>query len=91
MQASVPHWPMFAQVLRRQRLMDAVMAASHVDVVAAIRIDEGQAFMDARSRCRHCFNEVRCRNWLASPAQKSGPPDFCPNAALFMRCRQSDG
>jgi hypothetical protein len=91
MQASVPRWPMFGQVLRRQRLMDAVMEASYVDVIAAIRVDEGQAFMDARSRCRNCFNEIRCRNWLGSSEPKSGPPDFCPNAALFTRCRRSDG
>jgi hypothetical protein len=82
---------MFDQVLRRQRLMDAVMEAGYVDVIAVIRVDEGQAFMDARSRCRHCVNEIRCRNWLGSPEPKSGPPDFCPNAALFTRCRQSDG
>jgi hypothetical protein len=82
---------MFDLVLRRQKLMDAVMEASHVNVVAAIRIDEGQAFMDARSRCRNCFNEIKCRRWLGSPEPKSGPPDFCPNMALFTRCRQSDG
>jgi hypothetical protein len=47
--------------------------------------------MDARSRCRNCIHEIRCRSWLGSPAPKNGPPDFCPNAALLTRCRRSDG
>jgi len=89
MQASVPRWPMFHHVLRRQKLMDEVMEASHVDVVTVIRIESGQAFMSARSNCRLCLQETRCRAWLFSPDTKNGPPEFCPNAELFRMCKRA--
>jgi hypothetical protein len=81
---------MFHHVLRRQELMDEVMEASHVDVVAVIRLELGQRFMDARSKCRRCIHETQCRDWLCSPEMKSDPPDFCPNAAIFRMCKRSD-
>lgn len=90
MQASVPRWPMFHHVLRRQELMDEVMEASHVDVVEVMRIEVNRAYIDARSKCRFCINETRCRAWLFSPETKRGPPEFCPNAELFRMCKRSD-
>ena len=88
MQASVPRWPMFHHVLRRQKLMDEVMAASRVDVLACMRVERGKAFMNARATCRFCLDEDRCRAWLLSPETKSGPPEFCPNAGLFTACKR---
>lgn len=88
MQASVPRWPMFHQVFRRQELMDEIMEASQVDVIEVVRIELGQAFMDARSKCRFCVYETRCRAWLFSPETKNGPPEFCPNAELFRMCKR---
>jgi hypothetical protein len=81
---------MFHLVLRRQKLMDEIMEASHVDLVEVMRIELGQAFTDARSKCRFCTNETRCRAWLFSPETKGGPPEFCPNAELFRMCKRSD-
>lgn len=53
---------MFHHVLRRQELMDEVMEASHVDVVAVIRLELGQTFMDARSKCQRRIHEIRWRD-----------------------------
>jgi uncharacterized protein DUF6455 len=69
---------------RRQRcaLMDQMMEAHGVDILAALHVDGGLAFIGARAKCRHCPHEGVCRHWLASEGQR-GPADFCPNAALF--------
>jgi hypothetical protein len=34
--------------------------------------------------CRICSNKGQCDAWLATPADCSGAPDFCPNAS-FLR------
>jgi hypothetical protein len=62
--------------------MDQMMETCGVDVPAAIRVDGGLAFIEARAKCRYCLHEGVCRHWLASDGQL-GPADFCPNAAFF--------
>ena len=87
---SVPQWPLFRRVLRRQRLMDAMMKASGVDVLETIRVDAGQAFLDARSKCRNCHNERQCRLWIQSGEVGRDAPDFCPNSTLFRKCKRRE-
>jgi hypothetical protein len=79
-------WPMFNQVLHRQELMDQMMQTLEVDVLTAVRTDHGQAFVDARARCRDCLHESECRNWLDLPQGLPSLPDFCPNANFFLSC-----
>ena len=74
---------MFNQVRRRQKLMDHMMQSLGVDVLVAIRADDGQAFVEARTRCHNCLHESDCRNWLESSETLPLPPDFCPNANFF--------
>ena len=80
---SVPTWPMFRQVYRRQALMDSMMTVTDVNVVAAIRADRGEGFIAARSKCRLCPHEQECTEWLATARPGRPAPDFCPNARLF--------
>jgi hypothetical protein len=79
-------WPMFNQVRRRQELMDHMVQSLGVDVLTAIRVGDGQAFVEARARCRNCLHESECRNWLVSPETLPFPPNFCPNANFFRSC-----
>jgi len=78
-------WPMFNQVRHRQELMDHMMETLGVDVLTAVRLDHGQAFVNARTRCRDCLHESECRNWLDLPQGLPSLPDFCPNARFFRR------
>jgi hypothetical protein len=95
MDATGPRWPMFRDVLRRQRLMDDMMKRCGVDVLEVIRSDKGRSFAEARARCRFCLSARTCREWLLSPRSEFAmPPDFCPNAHLFrlhLRSGQAAG
>jgi hypothetical protein len=87
MPTSTPLWPTLKQVLRRQELMDRMMRMSGVDVVTAVRVDGGLAFVEARAKCRYCLHEEACQDWLESSEEPRMPPDFCPNASFFHACR----
>jgi adenine-specific DNA glycosylase len=89
MDTSTPSW--LKEVLRRQELMDSVMQKSGVDVLTAIRADNGQAFFEARTKCRVCPHERDCRNWwLESCETLRLPPNFCPNANFFRACKRAN-
>jgi hypothetical protein len=89
MDTSTPSW--LKQILRRQELMDSVMQTSGVDVLTAIRADNGQAFFEARAKCRVCLHERDCRNWwLESCEALRQPPNFCPNANFFRACKREN-
>src|ERR1700675_232632 len=89
MDTSTPSW--LKEVLRRQELMDDVMQKSGVDVLTAIRADNGQAFFEARTKCRVCPHERDCRNWwLESCETLRLPPNFCPNANFFRACKRAN-
>ncbi len=79
-------WPTFNQAHRRQELMDHMMQRAGVDVLTAIGVDDGRAFVEARARCRTCLHESECRNWLESSETLLLLPDFCPNANFFRTC-----
>ena len=81
-----PAWPAFKQALHRQELMDDMMQATTVDILAAIYADHGQAFVRARAKCRGCLCEGGCRNWLLESGEGL-PPDFCPNADFLRACK----
>jgi hypothetical protein len=87
MPTSTRLWPTLDQVLRRQEFMDRMMRTSGVDVLAAVRVDGGLAFFEARAKCRFCLHEGTCRGWLESADGLQMPPDFCPNARFFRACR----
>jgi len=84
--SALTRWPMFNQVRRRQALMDEMMERLGVDVLIAVRMDNGQGFVRARARCRDCLHESECRQWLDSSPILPMPPAFCPNAEFFRAC-----
>jgi hypothetical protein len=90
MSTSTPWWPTLKQVLRRQELMDRMMQTSGVDVLTAVRVDGGLAFVEARAKCRYCLHEGECQNWLESSEGPRMPPDFCRNANFFRACKRGD-
>jgi Family of unknown function (DUF6455) len=76
-------WPTPEQLQRRHELMDRMMQKRGVDADAALRVDGGVAFSEARAKCRYCRYEEACRRWLTIKAPRTSP-DFCPNAAFFL-------
>jgi Family of unknown function (DUF6455) len=81
-------WPTRDELRQRYELMDQMMETCGVDVPAAIRMDGGLAFIEARAKCRYCLHEGVCRHWLASEDER-GPADFCPNTAFFRSVIES--
>jgi hypothetical protein len=77
--AAASRWPRIARVLRKHALMDEMMEAQGVDLLAAVRA--GDAFVRARANCRDCKNDAACRAWFL---ERTGEPaDFCPNGEFF--------
>jgi len=76
-------WPTPERLRRRHALMDRMMQKRGVDALAALRVDGGLAFIEARAKCRYCLHEDVCRHWLATEAPTT-LPDFCPNARFFQ-------
>lgn len=79
-------WPTNEELRERHTLMDQMMEAQGVDMLTAIRVDGGLAFIEARAKCRYCRHAGFCRRWLQSEGQR-GTADFCPNVAFFRSCR----
>jgi hypothetical protein len=69
--------------------MNRMMQKREVDLCAALEVDGGLAFIEARAKCRYCLHEEECRRWLTIRTPRR-PPDFCPNAAFFSTCMRRD-
>ncbi len=82
-------WPTREELRQRYALMDQMMETQGVDDLAALRVDGGLAFIEARAKCRYCLHEGVCRQWLASEGQR-GTADFCPNLTFFRSCPRSE-
>ena len=89
MQNSRLLWPTREELRQRYELMDQMMETRGADVLAALRVDGGLAFIEARAKCRYCKHEGVCRHWLATEDAKRGPADFCPNSAFFKSLTES--
>jgi Family of unknown function (DUF6455) len=72
-------WPQYARALRRNALMDEMMEAQGVDLLAAVR--SGEDFVRARAKCRDCNCEGACRDWFLEGAET--PAEFCSNGEFF--------
>ena len=82
-------WPTREELRQRYELMDQMMETGGVDVLEALRVDGGLAFVEARAKCRYCLHEGVCRHWLESEGQR-GTAEFCPNAAFFRSSRRKE-
>lgn len=83
-------WPVFNRVFRQAEVMDRMMERVGVRPAVAVRIDQGMAWYDARTKCIDCLAEQQCRWWLESADASAAPPDFCPNAQFFRECARND-
>jgi hypothetical protein len=82
------YWPVFNKVLFHQALMQRMIKASGVNAYMALRVDGGLAFLEAETKCRFWLHEEACRLWLEDEdGDVRRPPEFCPNAGFFLRCR----
>jgi hypothetical protein len=82
--------PMLNRVLQQAELMDRMMERLGVDPATGVRLENGMAWYEARTRCIACHSERQCQDWLKRPVEpRMGAPDFCHNSAFFRRCRVS--
>jgi hypothetical protein len=81
-------WPMYHRVERRSVRMHEMMQRLDVDPAKLARLRGGDAYTEARTRCLSCRASEMCLRWLDAPASGGGRPEFCPNLALFERCKQ---
>lgn len=71
---------------RRATRMHQMMQRLQVDILTLVRLRNGEAYAEARSRCLRCNDSSACLLWL----DKGGPtvgPDFCPNLEFFNACK----
>lgn len=83
-------WPTREKLRQRYELMDRMMESHGTDILAALRVDGGLAFIEARAKCRYCVHEGVCRYWLLESGEKRGAADFCPNATFFRSCARRE-
>lgn len=82
-------WATPKQLRRRFNLMDRMMQKREVDLCAALDVDGGLGFIEARAKCRYCLHEEECRRWLTIKTPRRAP-DFCPNAKFFSARMRRD-
>lgn len=82
-------WPVFGHVWRQADLFDQVVALSGVSCIAAMRVEQGAAWRDARRKCINCLHDVGCRQRLGAKAGPM-PPEFCPNRTFLRDCLETD-
>lgn len=76
-------WPVTHHVENRARRLNDVIARVGIDPVQLARLDQGEAYLEARKICIECHHAVTCLKWLETPRENSEPPHFCPNFPLF--------
>jgi hypothetical protein len=83
-------WWMTRRVERRATRMHEVMERLDVDGAALARVDRGQVYAQARTRCLTCGTSDQCLRWLDSQAPlRDQAPGFCPNQRLFEAFRRN--
>ncbi len=84
MSRTAPPGPLSTQVHRQAELMDQMTHALAIDRAAAVRLDCGRAFAQARTQCLHCQNSRACEEWLASAECPSSPPALLRRHRLLL-------
>jgi hypothetical protein len=79
---------MFDRVERRALRLHAMMRCLDVDPLKLARLRGGDAYAQARAKCLGCAASEKCLLWLDNPGPADRRPEFCPNLALFERCRR---
>jgi hypothetical protein len=66
--------------------MHEMMDRLDVDAGRLVRLDQGEAYAEARIRCLDCRETETCLRWLEAFDDFAGRPEFCPNIELFDAC-----
>jgi hypothetical protein len=82
-------WWMTRRVERQATRMHEMMERLNVDGAALARVKQGEAYLQARTRCLTCSTSDNCLRWLDSEPTPSRPPDFCPNLRVFEAFRKA--
>ena len=67
--------------------MHQMMQRLKVDVLTLVRLRNGDAYAEARSRCVRCEDSIVCLLWLDRGEGVNPGPDFCPNLEFFNACK----
>jgi hypothetical protein len=79
---------MARRVERQARRMHDMMRRLDVDAAALARLGQGDAYLQARSRCLSCGTSDKCLRWLDQAPLPGSRPSFCPNLSLFDACKR---
>ncbi|MEO1282761.1 MAG: DUF6455 family protein [Pseudomonadota bacterium] len=91
MQEHQPHMPSVAHVENRAKRLQDVLSHLSINPAAFARLDRGDAYAAARSKCLKCTNAHECLTWLAASGHTGDArPEFCPNLETFQRCLHKD-
>jgi Family of unknown function (DUF6455) len=74
---------------RRAIRMHQMIGRLEIDPVALTRLDRGEVYAKARSKCLSCATIADCLRWLDSCGFERESPDFCPNFRTFSALRDS--
>ncbi len=74
-------------VERQAVRMHQMMNRLNVDAIALVRLNNGDVYAEARSRCLSCLDSDRCQRWLDGDGGLQRSPDFCPIVHLLSACR----
>lgn len=77
--------PMCTKLEQQELLFDRMVERCGVDVGRLARLDDGQGYAQARTRCLLCPAPSLCAFWLDA-APSNSEPVFCPNLDLFQQC-----
>jgi hypothetical protein len=69
------------QAIRMHQMMDRL----NVDPGALVRLRQGEAYTEARSKCLTCTASHKCLLWLDGSPRPDVSPDFCPVLDFFNR------
>jgi hypothetical protein len=69
---------------QQELLFNRMIERCGVEVVEAVRLEQGEAYARAADACLLCPASGECAAWLDSGSPLA--PTFCPNLAFFRRC-----
>ncbi len=85
-------FPIFNRVQTQAATMDRMVEKVGVDPLVAVRVENGMAWYEARTRCLECRSAERCTAWLDCTTHDGDAdvPDFCPNNRFFQKCKPTE-
>lgn len=82
-------WPICRHVERQAVRMREMMEKLNVDEGKLVRLEQGAAYAEARTRCMYCPVANECLFWIDADPPSAIEPDFCPNFRLFSACTRT--